>query len=1220
MTSTQPGTAAPLLRELITIPERVHQGDFVLRLTEGVARRQATLDSYVITPQLRVAFDEALGLIGSALAEQRSKASYLHGSFGSGKSHFMAVLHALLDGDVSARSRHELADLVDRHSWLGDTRFLLVPYHLIGAESLEAAILGGYVNHIRAAHPGAPLPAVYRAQGLLADARAIRDRMGTEAFLAELPASGDPGWGEVDSGWSAAELDEAFDADPGSELAQRLISDVVPTFMPSYVDSVAGAASAFVPLDSGLAALSNHAKSLGYDGVVLFLDELVLWLAGKIADQAFVGRETEKVAKLVESSDANRAVPIISFIARQRDLRELVGSERTGAEALSFQDQLSYWDGRFATVTLEDRNLPVIAEQRILKPRDADAMRRIDEAFRRTAALPAATRDVLLSDGDTDAFRRTYPFSPAFMQTLVHVSSALQRERTALKLMQQILVDRRDDLQLGQLVPLGDLFDAIADGNDQPFTEKLKHEFDQARTLYQWTLRPMLLTQRELTEEQAAGHADAEPGHLAAFRTDDRLVKTLLLAALAPGVPALRGMTARRLAALNHGSIRTPIPGQEVAEVVRRLRSWASQVAELKIGAEDDPGVRLQLVGVDLSAILDRVAHVDSTATRRALVRNLLFTELGVHDTGQLELDHPVVWRGSRRTLEIVYGNVRDHADLRDEIFEPSQDGRWRLVIDYPFDAATHSAAEDRARVHDLREQAPARTIAWLPGFFTGDIPGKIANLVRIDHLLTGSRLDEAASHLGADDRARAHDLLRNQGDSLRSELRHVLRQAYGLARPEERNVLDWTDHLVSREPGVAPRLDVGRPFADALAQLVDQLYRATYPNHPDFDRQHKGKEVTAAELRAVLAVVRRAADEPEGRVETERSERLALQRIAHPLQLGEEHDGPFVLSRHWEAEFERRAAQDGVDGDVPVRQVRGWISDLGLETRVANLVIATYAELSQRAWVRAGRVVEPPATVDAVTDDMVLRRQQLPSADEWTAAVERAGALFGQHTSARVVTPRAVARFGQVADQVERLRTPALELVSVLQNYSRVLQLPHDDTPGRLATAIAASELLDRLHRASDPVALVSALAGAELDVPLVVLGRSISSSSQVADALRQADWRVIDRLAGLDGPEAESVRHTLHTAAAADENAAPLRDALGKARDRTLALLVEPVPPRPPPSPPPPALPARSVRGRRDEALTRLREAMLSDALGEDDRVEISYRVLGRGDDGRR
>lgn len=100
MTTAHAAGGAPLLRDLIDIPERVHQGDFVLRLTEGVRDTKSTLDTYVITPQLRVAFDEALGLIGSALADGRSKASYLHGSFGSGKSHFMAVLHALLRGDM----------------------------------------------------------------------------------------------------------------------------------------------------------------------------------------------------------------------------------------------------------------------------------------------------------------------------------------------------------------------------------------------------------------------------------------------------------------------------------------------------------------------------------------------------------------------------------------------------------------------------------------------------------------------------------------------------------------------------------------------------------------------------------------------------------------------------------------------------------------------------------------------------------------------------------------------------------------------------------------------------------------------------------------------------------------------------------------------------------------------------------------------------------------
>ena len=46
-------------------------------------------------------------------------------------------------------------------------------------------------------------------------------------------------------------------------------------------------------------------------------------------------------------------------------------------------------------------------------------------------------------------FRKVYPFSPALVQTLIAVSSVLQRERTALKVMMQLLVDQRDDLELG---------------------------------------------------------------------------------------------------------------------------------------------------------------------------------------------------------------------------------------------------------------------------------------------------------------------------------------------------------------------------------------------------------------------------------------------------------------------------------------------------------------------------------------------------------------------------------------------------------------------------------------------------------------------------------------------------------------------------------------------------------------------------------------------------
>ena len=81
-----------------------------------------------------------------------------------------------------------------------------------------------------------------------------------------------------------------------------------------------------MPLDQGLSILSQHARDLGYDGLVLFLDELILWLASRAADLAFVHREDQKLAKLVESQTPDRPVPVISFVARQRDLRELVGS------------------------------------------------------------------------------------------------------------------------------------------------------------------------------------------------------------------------------------------------------------------------------------------------------------------------------------------------------------------------------------------------------------------------------------------------------------------------------------------------------------------------------------------------------------------------------------------------------------------------------------------------------------------------------------------------------------------------------------------------------------------------------------------------------------------------------------------------------------------------------------------------------------------------------
>ena len=570
------------IRDLIDIPERVHRDDFVLRLAEGVAKPAETLRTYVVTPQLADAFDRALDVIKGALASGSSKAAYLHGSFGSGKSHFMAVLHLLLQQHAAARAAEGLEGVVTRHGdWLAGRRFLLAPYHMIGKPSLDAAVLGGYAARVAELHPEAPTPGVYRSAGLFDDARRLREEIGDETFFARVnetaasTAGAAAGWGNLSARWDAASFEAALGAPAGAEERSRLVAALIDSFFRGYRDVARGSGEAFVPLDEGLAVIARHARDLGYDALVLFLDELILWLATHAADLRFLNEEGPKVSKLVEAETAGRAIPIVSFVARQR---ELVGEQVTGALQLGFADVLQWWEARFERITLEDRNLPEIAARRLLRPRNEAARRQIDDAYAQTEKVRREVFETLLTaHADTTAFRKVYPFSPALVETLVAVSSLLQRERTALKVMLRILVDGRETLDLGEIVPVGDLFDALAEG-DEPFTESARHHFENARNLYRRKLLPLIESRHGISKAEAAARPKDDKT-ARALRADDRLAKTLLLSALAPEVDALKNLIAARLAALNHGSIRTPIEGREGQEVLRRCRTWAAEIS-----------------------------------------------------------------------------------------------------------------------------------------------------------------------------------------------------------------------------------------------------------------------------------------------------------------------------------------------------------------------------------------------------------------------------------------------------------------------------------------------------------------------------------------------------------------------------------------------------------------------------------------------------------------
>src|SRR5690606_40438618 len=120
---------------------------------------------------------------------------------------------------------------------------------------------------------------------------------------------------------------------------------------------------------------------------------------------------------------------------------------------------------------------------RVLKPRSEAARQQIDTAFRETERIREEIFQTLLTPrADRSVFRKVYPFSPALVDVLVAVSSLLQRERTALRVMLQLLVEQRDTLELGEIVPVGDLFDVIAVGNQHFVDGKCQHFVDARRS------------------------------------------------------------------------------------------------------------------------------------------------------------------------------------------------------------------------------------------------------------------------------------------------------------------------------------------------------------------------------------------------------------------------------------------------------------------------------------------------------------------------------------------------------------------------------------------------------------------------------------------------------------------------------------------------------------------------------------------------------------------
>jgi hypothetical protein len=1067
-----------LVKPLFDLPETVSKTDYVEKLTDAVAHAERTTRTFVVTPSLKDAFGRSLQLIGSAVRDGKSQATYLKGSFGSGKSHFMALLSLLLDDNGVAWSKPELHELREPHGFVRDTKLLQLHFHMIGAKGIESAIFSQYLKVLEARHPDADLPALFADEELFVDADNLLAELGDAKFFEPMNAlyreegeagGGDDEWGDFAERWNRKAFERARHSQDPTERA-KLFSDLVRARFTSYARG-----GTYVDIDRGLAVMSDHAKGLGYDGIVLFLDELILWLAHRASERGWLNNEVQKMVKLVEAQESKRAIPIVSFIAQQRDISEMVGDAHSSIDTIALHDSVKHWSGRFGTIELPDSNLHAIVEQRILRPVDEGAKATLDKAFEALRRKAGTSWDAMVGDESPQAFRQVYPFNPALVQALVGLSNTLQRQRTAIKLLVELLVEHMEDLEAGEVMAAGDLFDVMA-GGEQAADGLMRNRFESAKRLYEHELLPIIRSQRKTDSPEKCQRLRDD--HLIrigcsncperACRSDNRLIKTLLIAALVPNVKALKDLNVLRLVQLNFGAVRTPIQGAETDEALRRLRGWAAENGQVRIGGGKNPTVAIQLEGVPLKPILAKAQDRDQPGARQRLLRDLLFEamEIDLDKLDDLQKEYTHTWRKTRRKGRIRFGNVRK---MGSDQLTCAPDHDFQVIVDYPFDEPQFGPNDDLDVLVSFEEEhGGSWTVVWLPHFFSKDINDQLGELVVINHILESDATKRSyLGELRREDRAVAEQQLENLQNQKKNRLLRAMSRAYGQERlkGDAQDDIDPSEmvdqHVRCLKPGAQLVQRATASLRDALEAMVDAALDARYPRHPKFKKSLGPKETDTLVERFGKLV-----DTEDKRMTVDPGVASDMGAVLGELGLVSTRETVVTLLRDQTLQrLEQARLRDGTDRPT-VGQLRRWLDDsgtMGLLPLAEDLVIRCYARAYARTFTLHGKPY-PVTARKGLADEVELELPDLPDLAVWDRAYDKAATLFGLSLPSR-------ARHGDNLKGFEAHVTEKLKVAAMAAGRApellkkRLAQRGHEGGAARLTTMTSAQQLVDELH-----------------------------------------------------------------------------------------------------------------------------------------------------------
>ncbi|HEX9619109.1 MAG TPA: hypothetical protein VF989_03175, partial [Polyangiaceae bacterium] len=585
-------------------------------------------------------------------------------------------------------------------------------------------------------------------------------------------------------------------------------------------------------------------------------------------------------------------------------------------------------------------------------------------------------------------------------------------------------------------------------------------------------------------------------------RVDNRIVKTLLIAALVPEVDELKNLTVGQLYRLNHGMVKSMIPGQEAGIVAGKIRKWATSIAQIRIGSESDPSVSVRLEGVDLKPIFDRYSGEDTPGLRQRGLREVLFEGLGLDAVNADQKELAVTWKGTKRTGKIWFTNVRTAPAER---LRCQEDHDFLLVVDYPFDDPGRSPREDVEAAERFRETGGSWTLVWLPDFFSNKLTQLLGELVILEHILSDKRVQrEAVQHLTLENQTRAINDMENLRAQKRNRLLEAIAQAYGLATPDD-ETLDSANtvesHLLVLKHGVpALRPELAANLANAKDAYIDALLFARYPRHPDFT-----KPLTARRVNELVDTFADLVNTEEGRLPVDREMRAELVGTLGALDLvrfSETH-----VLKHEESRLqplENKRLQKGAERPT-VGELRGFIDEgrkMGLQTNALDLVVRCYAVWARRTLELDGKPLEPAKLKGDLPDRAVLEKPELPTQQEWNDAFAKAGQCFGLTFAGKHLSPDNLGRFrASLEEKLQGVAGSCAEATGLLERRAAELHLEADSD--RVTTSQSAEQAVMAV-RGKSGVEQVRALAGFEPKTSGTAVGRHVGRAAELVAVLK--------------------------------------------------------------------------------------------------------------------